>query len=1050
MHTLKHTLKYLFLIWGVFFLSPTIKAQNPDSLKIINGQAIDASNGKAIPGIKVEIPGYSSSFTNDSGYFSLKVPSLSATILVSGMEYHACEVPLKGQTNITVVLYEGSHTSLYDIAKFPTGNKTLSQTTNAVSSINISGDSWKQSPDNISQNLQGKIAGLNVISRSGAINIGSEMFLRGYSSLNTNNRPLIIVDGTIYDMNSYGNSIIENYYYDPLSHIDPRDIDNITISKDANSIYGSKAGNGIIYITTSHTKDAATKIDFNISGGLNFAPEQYPVLGTNDYRTYLSELLTTKGYSPSGIETLPYMNDKMSNSDYYIYHNNTNWQDQVLNNSTYQNYYLKITGGDENALYGLSIGYLNQNGIIKKTNNERISLRFNGDIEITNKLKLSTNLSLTNSTRLLKDQGLNEKVNPLFMSLIKSPFLYTNQLSSEGKASPTEADVDIFGIGNPTAVINNMEPKSKNLRFLGTINLTYDINSNFKLTSVFGLTFDKNREFSFKPHLGIVPDTLENALGIRTCQVYSQRLFALYNDTWLGYNKVLDNVHNISVIAGFRYLYNRTEADLDKAYNSATDDLRNLDDGDPALRKSSGSTDKCNWMNGYASVDYNYNNKYFVSANVGIDGSSRFGKDISDGLTINGNKFGVFPSVSAAWLISSEEFMTKAPFINLLKLRASYGLTGNDDIGNYTTRQLYTADYLYQLPGLVRQNIASPSLQWETNKKFDAGIDLSLLNERIWMTLDVYQNTTTNMLTRETPLFYSGVDYIVTNNGGMKSIGVEYTINGRILNGPVKWDLGFSIAYNKSEITKLPSDSLITSYAGGNYISIKGESPAAFYGYRTNGVYSTNAEASNSGLQNELSTGERTSFRGGDVRFVDINQDGVINDQDRCIIGRPAPYYIGSITTNVNWKRLTLNAYFTYSLGNDVYNYTRYRLESMSGYENQTKAVLKRWRTDGQYTTMPRAEWGDPQGNNRFSDRWIEDGSYIRLKCVTLSYDIPVRTNAIKYATLYASGYNLWTYTTYLGYDPEFCSSSSVLRQGVDVTMVPNYKTILIGFKLGL
>jgi TonB-linked SusC/RagA family outer membrane protein len=1051
MYTLKNIFKYLICFWAIFSISPILKAQ--DSIFVSNtkiqGQIVNASNGQPLPGIKIGIPGYSSNFTNDSGYFSLNVPNLNTTILISGMDFHSTEIPLRGQSSIKVALYEDAFLSFYDNAKMPSGDLSLAHITSSVSSINLLKDSWSQSASDVSSNLKGKIAGMDVLPRSGAIGIGSELLLRGYSSLYTNNRPLIVLDGVIYDMNSYGNSAIDNYYFDPLVDIDPRDIDNITISKDGNSIYGSKGGNGVIYITTTHTKDATTKIEFNASGGLNFAPKNYPVLGSNDYRTYLSELLTTKGYSASSIDALPYMNDNVSNSEYYKYNNNTNWQDQVFNNnSTQQNYFLKITGGDENALYNLSLGYLTQDGIINNTKGSRLNIRFNGDIDVTSKLKLSSRLSFVNNNRTLKDQGFDEKTNPLFLSLIKAPFLHTNEVNSDGYVSPTVADADIFNIGNPKAIIDNMDEANNNYRFFASIKLGYEIFAQLKINSVFGLTYDKARESVFKPHLGLVPDTLDNGLALRTSKLNSHNLINYYNDTWMQYQNKDRSVNDLSLLAGIRYQFNKSESDFQKSYNSATDYLTTLGDGTRV--PSMGSTDRWNWLNAYATANYSFESKYFLSANIGLDGSSRFGKNANNALKINNNIFGAFPSFGAGWLISSENFMVNLPAVSMLKIRTTYSISGNDDVGNYNAQQLYSSQYLYLLPGLVRSNIANTSLQWETNKKINVGMDLGLFYDRLKMSVDIYKYKTDNMLTIETPDSYAGVTSIFTNNGAMKTEGLEYSLNGRILNGPVIWDMGFTIAFNKSKITKLPSDSIQTNYGGANVLSAVGGAASVYYGYKTNGIYSTDADAANENLKNELSSGSTSVFEGGDVRFVDNYNDGVINSKDRVKIGDPNPDFTGSFSTELKWKNVSLSALFSYSYGNDIYNYTRCRLESMSGYENQTPAVLNRWRTDGQVTNMPHAVWGDPQGNNRFSDRWIDDGSFLRLKVVTLSYVIPMKSKYLKSFTIYSTAYNLWTLTKYMGYDPEFSSGSSVFSRGIDACMTPVYKSVMAGVRIGL
>jgi TonB-dependent SusC/RagA subfamily outer membrane receptor len=303
MHTNK--LKYLFLFWNILFLTISINAQQPDTTKQITGKALDASTGSGLAGVTVSVPGFSSVITNDSGYFALKVPDFSATLSINGMGYKTKEVALKGQTSVSFSMYEESYTSIYDKAFLPQGPITMNRTINAVSSLNFGLDAWKQSGETPEKDLQGKIAGLSVVSRSGMPGAGADLYLRGYTSLYATNHPLVIVDGMIYDMNENSNSIINNYFTNPLSNIDPRDIDNITVIKDASSIYGSKAGNGIICITTSHAKEQATKIDFNASGGINYAPKQYPLLDADNYRIYLSDMLKTNALTDAQIQSLP-------------------------------------------------------------------------------------------------------------------------------------------------------------------------------------------------------------------------------------------------------------------------------------------------------------------------------------------------------------------------------------------------------------------------------------------------------------------------------------------------------------------------------------------------------------------------------------------------------------------------------------------------------------------------------------------------------------------------------------------------------------------------
>ena len=296
----------------------------------------------------------------------------------------------------------------------------------------------------------------------------------------------------------------------------------------------------------------------------------------------------------------------------------------------------------------------------------------------------------------------------------------------------------------------------------------------------------------------------------------------------------------------------------------------------------------------------------------------------------------------------------------------------------------------------------------------------------------------------------TGMVYAWTNSGAMKTTGAEASLTGRILNkSNFKWDLGFTVGQYKSTITALPA-TIMTPYAGAIILSSVGNGPNLFYGFKNNGVYTTDAEAAAAGLGVVQANGTILPFKGGDVRFEDMNGDKIIDNNDRQIIGDPNPDFFGSITNRIEWKRFTLEAFFTFSQGNDVYNYTRRELESQSNYNNQTLAVLNRWRNNGQVTNMPRALFGDPLGNSRFSDRWIEDGSYFRLRTASLAYNLPIKTGFLRYSVLYVTGNNLFTLTNYLGFDPEFSPTVSVLGQGVDVTSEPQFRSFQAGIRIGL
>jgi hypothetical protein len=436
--------------------------------------------------------------------------------------------------------------------------------------------------------------------------------------------------------------------------------------------------------------------------------------------------------------------------------------------------------------------------------------------------------------------------------------------------------------------------------------------------------------------------------------------------------------------------------------------------------------------------------------NAAMDASSRFGKNVPSALKINNNVFAVLPSVAAAWLVSSEKFMATSK-VDLLKFRASYGLSGNDDIGNFTAQQTYVSQNLLGIQGLVRNGIANDQLQWEQVKKLNVGMDVAVLNERLQFSLDMFKNKTDKMIVYEPMPTASGFDYAVTNSGAMETTGLEVSAMARLINKKnFNWDAGFTLGKYRSLVTKLPTDKIITSFGGATYITTGRAAPNAFYGLRANGVYVSDVAAASEGLSVRKADGTLAAFKGGDMRFTDMNGDKIIDDNDRTDLGSPNPDMTGSFFNKFTYKRFSLNTVFTFSYGNEVFNYTRAQLEGMSNVYNQTTAAVNRWKANGEVTNMPKAMWGDPMGNSRFSSRWIEDGSYLRLRTVTFSYDLPVKSAFFKYATVYATGNNLFTLTKYKGYDPEFSATESIFGQGVDNTLEPQFRSVQVGFRIGL
>ncbi|MFD2164406.1 SusC/RagA family TonB-linked outer membrane protein [Paradesertivirga mongoliensis] len=1012
---------------------------------------LDASSGAAVPGARITVAGYSAAISDDRGKAMVSVPNLSSVISITAEGFQYKEIALKGKLDFIVKLHEDGFNTVYGDVTLPSGPISKTTTPFAVSAVRFNDPvsaGGKETPDTY---LQGKLSGLNVVRRSGTPSIGANMFLRGVNSFYTSNQPLIVVDGMIYNNDQVG-SLFSGFSNNSLENIDIKDIEDVSLVKDAGAaLYGTKGGNGVLFITTRRPNSENTKIDFSSSAGFNSSIDRLPVMDAYSYRSYLAGVMQSSGQSNAQIYSAPYMRDsQVGNLEYYKYHMNTDWHNQVFNAGYNQNYHMNVSGGDNIAKYNLSLGYVNNAGAIKSTSLDRYFTRFNADFNLSRKFSASTNLSFSSSNHKLANQGQAFKTSATYLGVVKAPFLHPNVIGSLGEQSPNLADTDIFGVSNPAALIEDMDAVNTNYRVIAALKMNYNFSERLSLSSQFGVSYDKIRDRLFIPQRGVSADTTQKGLLLNTIGSNTNRLFALFNDTRFSYQKNFNNIHKVDASIGARLKQDKYEADLGVTYNSSTDDYRSLSSGSPNLREINGGIGDMRWLNTYANVDYSLFNRYLLSLNLAVDGSSRFGRDVRNALTINGNKLAVMPAVGAAWLVSSENFMANVNAVDLLKLRLSYGVVGNDDIGNYTARSYYVTQNLFGLQGYARGNVGNTALQWETIEKLNGGLDLALFNERLNLSVDIYRNNAKNLLMYDAVNPVTGFDFSVNNSGGIETNGVDLSLNSRILDRKFKWDMAITISSYRNKVTRLASNSFETNYGGATILTRVGSPVNLFYGYKSNGVYSSTAEANASGLTNRLPDESIVTLQGGDVRFVNMNGDAIIDSDDRVVIGNPNPDFTGMFGNSFNYRNWSLNAMFTFSYGNDVYNGTRNILESMSGYQNQLVSAENRWRADGHVTNTPRAALGDPAMNSRFSDRWIEDGSYLRMRNLALAYNFRIKSEYFKTLRVYGSADNLVTFSKYLGYDPEFSATTSVFHQGIDVGVEPQFRTIQIGVKVGL
>lgn len=1031
-------------------VSVKTKEVNP-SAYMVKGIVRDAKTSQPVVAAQIRSRNYESAATTDEeGNFEIEVASPGEILIVIAFNYNLREIPVRGRQNLEINLYSEVFSDFYKEIEGLTGPKQNTYSVNAVNGTQEPGHPTFLSVDNA---IQSRMSGdLRSISRSAQSGMGASLFIRGLNSVNMNAQPLFVVDGVIWNNYFDIESVHDGFYNNPLTDIDMNDIESITVIKDGTSIYGSKGANGVVVIKTKRGEDMATKIVFTAFGGLDEKASSLPMMDGDQFRIYTTDLLGSSDLSFEEIEELPFLNDDPTSITYKKYHNNTNWDNEVYQQGITHSYNINVNGGDERALYYFSLGYTGNKGIVKTTDLQRLNFRSNADFFLTENINLGMNVGYTSTDRNVLDDGINLYTSPTFLAMIKAPFLNPYSYTPSGTLSTDLEDADIFSVSNPTAVIANALNTNKHYRLSIGFKPEFKLSSEWTLSTQFDYAIDKFKETYYSPMVGVADREIPG-IGVSENIFKSQiiRNIALFDDTQLKFEKQINTVHQLEAIAGVRYISNFYEADYGEGHNSGSDQKRNL--LDQTIRFTQGVNNRVKSVSNYLAVDYSFDNRYFLSAAVAADASSRFGRETQGGFQLFNRSWGVFPSVNAAWLISSESFMANVNAIDWLKLRVGYGLSGNDDIAPYAWSAYFESTrYMDRANGLILANIGNPEIQWETTAKASLGADAILFNNRLAFNADIYANRTRDMLFLKSLPEVAGNGYYWGNGGEMSNNGFEFSTNLKLFNlTKLKWEIGAGIGHYKNKIESLPDDGeYITTMYGADILTSVGNPAGIFYGYKTLGVHTSEASAENANLGLIDENGVSHNFEAGDVYFEDLNSDGIINDKDRQIIGNPNPDFFGSFSNKIVFSNFTLDLLFTYSYGNDLYNVTRAELESGSLLLNQTTAMLNRWFYEGQKTTQPKATYLDPMGNSRFSDRWIEDGSYLRFKTLSLSYNVPLKSSVIEGLNIWVSANNLFTLTNYLGRDPEVSVRNEVLYQGIDAGLLPHTKSYFVGIKMNL
>ena len=861
------------------------------------------------------------------------------------------------------------------------GKARAKDLTGSVSVINLS-KADNQPVADIGQAIQGRAPGVQVIS-SGNPGDNVTFRIRGTGTI-SNNDPLIVVDG----MPLNGG----------LNQINMNDVESINILKDASStaIYGARGANGVVMITTKRGSKGGN-LSFDTFTAVQSAGKMLKVLDASQYAQLNNEML-----SNAGLPTNPEFADPSSLGK------GTDWLGALIKPAFMSSYTLSYGTKTDNSNMYVSANYFTQDGIVLGTNYDRYILQINGDTKVKDYLKFGHSIKLQHD---IKKSG-SYSINDAILSLPTRPIY-----DADGNFAGPDSNSYLTGdLSNPVGSASTVKNSILGYNAQGSLYAEAYITKTLTFKSLGGVEANiwYSRTWSPKYEWGIKNQPLSYLSQT------AKRSITLLWDNTLTYEETFGD-HHINAVVGTSAQSNRYDGMDGSVQNFTSDNTQQLGNGINPPKLGGGANE---WvlMSYLGRVNYDYAKKYYVTGTIRRDGSSRFGI---------GNKWGWFPSAALAWRISNENFLKDSNVINNLKLRLGYGITGNQNIGNYAFASNYYT-YLYNfnntnVSAVLPSVLPNPYVKWEGQEQYNAGVDLDLFNNRISVIFDAYIKNTNDMLVPMSVPVTSGYSDVYTpsiNAGKMQNKGFEVAVTSRNLVGDFNWTTDAVFSYNHNNVEKLNSNNYITGENLGltELVGViqAGYPVNVFYGYVTDGIFQNQAEVDAHAVQS-AGTNSTNGTAPGDIRFKDLNNDGVINDKDRTYLGNPNPKFSFSLNNTFSYKNWDLSIFIQGVYGNKIFNATRVYTEAMSIITNQSTAVLDRWHGEGTSTSIPRAIFGDPNRNNRVSDRYLEDGSYVKLKNINLSYRLPEGTfgNAVRSAKVYLSAQNLITITNYSGFDPE-------------------------------
>lgn len=935
--------------------------------------------------------------TGIDGDFSLNMSS-NGTLVVSFVGYKTQEVQVKGQKQLQVVLSEDAE-MLDEVVVIGYGTMKKSDLTGAVSSIG--NKDIKDSPvSNLGQAIQGKISGVQIVD-AGKPGDNVSIKIRGLGSIN-NCDPLVVIDGVPTDLG--------------LSSLNMADVERLDVLKDASAtaIYGSRGANGVVMITTKRGTEGKGKLAVSANYSFQNATNVPSLLNAAQYAELSNDMMVNSGRNP---------NPEWANPSELGA--GTDWMDELLRTGVMQNYTVSYSGGNEKSHYYVSGGFLDQSGIVKSVNYRRFTFQSNSDAQVLKWLKFSNNITFSADTKKSGSYNIGDALKALPIYPVKN---------EDGSWSGPDGNSEWYGsTRNPIGPTELNKSQIDGYNFLANLTAELTFTKWLKFKSTFG--YDAKFWFidNFTPKYNWKPTPTEETSRYKS----DNKSFTYLWDNYFLFDHTFAEKHRVGLMAGMSAQWNTNDYLNAQKNVFMFDNVHEMDNGEKMYAIGGNETE---WalLSYMARVNYSYEDRYLLTATIRRDGSSRFGKK---------HRWGTFPSVSVAWRASQEKWFPKNDYINDLKVRAGYGVTGSQaSVGNYSYLASYnTSVYPFGISSgnqtaLVSSTLANPYIHWEEVAQTNIGFDASLFNSRVMFSFDAYLKETRDMLVKASIPITSGFEDTTTtytNAGKVRNQGIEMSLHTINLTGELGWETNVTATYNKNKIKDLNSDvPYYINQINNSYVTMlaKDYPINVFYGYVTDGIFQNQSEVNTHAVQ--------PGAEPGDIRFRDLNNDGVINDSDRTVIGNPNPSWLFSMNNSLSYKGFELSVFLQGIAGNKIYNANNIDNTGMAAAYNQTTDVLKRWQGEGTSNSMPRAVFGDPNQNTRVSDRFVENGSYLRLKNITLSYTFPkqwLQKAQIENARLSLSCENVATITGYSGFDPE------VGINGIDQNRYPISRTFSLG-----